>query len=67
MAVRSRVWRRVLLGAGVPAGSLGSRHVDACDRLLTHWRGQGPVHVPGGLLVRRRGDRVRIDPRPRVE
>ena len=67
VAVRSRVWRRVLLGAGVPAGSLGSRHVDACDRLLTHWRGQGPVHVPGGLLVRRRGDRVRIDPRPRVE
>ena len=67
VAVRSRVWRRVLLGAGVPAGSLSSRHVDACDRLLTHWRGQGPVHVPGGLLVRRRGDRVRIDPRPRVE
>ncbi|MEO5610473.1 MAG: tRNA lysidine(34) synthetase TilS [Ornithinibacter sp.] len=67
VAVRSRVWRRALLGAGVPAGSLSSRHVDACDRLLTHWRGQGPVHVPGGLIVRRSGDRVRIDPRPRVE
>ncbi|MEO7421873.1 MAG: tRNA lysidine(34) synthetase TilS [Ornithinibacter sp.] len=67
VAVRSRVWRRALLAAGVRAGSLGSRHVDACDRLLTHWHGQGPVHVPGGLLVRRSDDWVRIEPRPRVE
>ncbi len=66
-AVRSRVWRRLLIAAGTPAGQLGSRHTDACDRLLTHWRGQGPVHVPGGLLVIRSADRVRIDPLPRVE
>jgi tRNA(Ile)-lysidine synthase len=66
-ALRTRAWRRLLLAAGAPAGSLGHRHTDACDRLLTRWRGQGPVHVPGGLRVRRTGALVSITPTPRVE
>ncbi|WP_299446641.1 tRNA lysidine(34) synthetase TilS [uncultured Phycicoccus sp.] len=66
-AVRTRVWRRLLLAAGAPAGQLSSRHVDACDRLLTHWHGQGAVHAPGPLQVRRSDHRVSIDPVPRVE
>lgn len=67
VAVRSRVWRRLIVAAGAPAGAVGSRHTDACDRLVTHWRGQGPVHLPGGLLAGRSGDLVGIEPRPRVE
>ena len=59
-AVRTRVWRRLLVAAGAPAGQLSARHTDACDALLTHWRGQGPSHLPGGLLVRRTGPQVTI-------
>ena len=67
LAVRSRWWRRALVAAGAPAGQLSSRHTDACDRLLTHWHGQGPVHVPGTLLVRRLDGRVSVAARPPVE
>jgi len=59
-AVRTRVWRRLLAAAGSPAGQLGTRHTDACDRLLTRWHGQGPVHAPGDLRVARSSGRVTI-------
>ena len=65
-AVRTRVWRRLLVGAGAPAGQVGTRHTDACDLLLTRWHGQGPVHAPGDLRVRRSGGRVHIGPAARV-
>lgn len=65
--VRTRVWRRLLLAAGAPAGQLGSRHTDACDALLTHWHGQGPVSAPGPLQVTRSGGRVSIAARAPVE
>jgi tRNA(Ile)-lysidine synthase len=64
--VRTRVWRRLLVGAGAPAGQVGTRHTDACDLLLTRWHGQGPVHAPGDLRVRRSGGRVHIGPAARV-
>ncbi|HYN68521.1 MAG TPA: tRNA lysidine(34) synthetase TilS [Ornithinibacter sp.] len=66
-AVRTRVWRRLLVAAGAPAGRVGTRHTDACDRLLTGWHGQGPVHAPGGLLVARSDGRVTIAPHDRVD
>jgi len=59
--IRTRVWRRLLIAAGAPAGQVSARHTDQCDRLLTHWRGQGPLQVPGGLSVRRVGPSVRIE------
>lgn len=61
-AIRTRVWRRLLIAAGAPAGQVGTRHTDACDRLVTHWRGQGPLHLPGDLRATRRGARVSIGP-----
>jgi tRNA(Ile)-lysidine synthase len=66
-AVRTRAWRLLLLAAGAPAGQVSHRHVEACDRLLTSWRGQGPVHVPGGLRVSRSGGLVVIGPPAPVE
>ncbi|MGA8046806.1 MAG: tRNA lysidine(34) synthetase TilS [Dermatophilaceae bacterium] len=60
-ALRTRVWRLLLVGAGAPAGQTGAAHTDACDRLLTHWSGQGPLHLPGNLRVTRVGTRVRIE------
>ncbi|MGL5819857.1 MAG: tRNA lysidine(34) synthetase TilS [Phycicoccus sp.] len=60
VAVRTRVWRRLLTAAGAPAGAVGIRHVEACDRLLTHWHGQGAVHAPGDLRVTRAAGRVTV-------
>jgi tRNA(Ile)-lysidine synthase len=60
LAVRTRVWRRLLVAAGAPAGQVSTRHTDACDALLTRWHGQGPVHVPGDLRASRSAGRVSI-------
>ena len=61
-AVRTRVWRRLLIAAGAPSGQVSTRHTDACDALVTRWRGQGPVHVPGDLRANRVGARLSIGP-----
>ena len=45
-------WAREL---GAPPAALSQRHVDALDALVTSWRGQGPVHLPGGIEAARRG------------
>lgn len=67
VALRTRVWRSLLIEAGAPPGRLGARHTDACDRLLTQWRGQGPLHLPGDLRVSRSGGEVHIGPARPVE
>ena len=66
-AVRTRVWRRLLVAGGAPAGQVTTRHTDASDRLLTGWRGQGPVHAPGNLRVARSAGRVTIAPADPVD
>ncbi|MCD0482468.1 tRNA lysidine(34) synthetase TilS [Streptacidiphilus sp. ASG 303] len=53
-AVRRRVLRRAAVRAGSPPGDLFARHVEAVEQLVTGWRGQGPLHLPGGVEVRRR-------------
>ena len=57
-AVRTRVLRGWALALGVPAAALAHRHLEALDALLTAWRGQGPVHLPGGITVARRAGRL---------
>ena len=49
-AVRTRALRRAAREAGVR--TLASVHVDALDRLVTAWRGQGPIPLPGGVATR---------------
>jgi tRNA(Ile)-lysidine synthase len=58
VAVRSRFLRRLAIEAGVPAGALSADHVHEIDRLVTEWRGQGGVHLPGGLVATRSCDRL---------
>ena len=55
-AVRRRVLRRAAIAAGSPAGSLFARHIEEVDRLITDWRGQGAINLPG----RRRGRDGRV-------
>ena len=66
-AVRTRVWRRLTIAAGAPAGQVSRRHTEACDTLLTGWHGQGPVSLPGSLVATRADGRVSIGPPPPVE
>ncbi|MEV1238878.1 tRNA lysidine(34) synthetase TilS [Nonomuraea sp. NPDC052129] len=55
-AVRRRVLRRAAIAAGTPSGALSATHVRAVDRLITAWRGQKAVDLPGGLAAVRRYD-----------
>ncbi|WP_327117302.1 tRNA lysidine(34) synthetase TilS [Streptomyces sp. NBC_01341] len=59
-AVRRRVLRRAVIDAGSPAGSLFARHIEEVDRLITGWRGQGGINLPGRVEVRRQGGRLVI-------
>ncbi len=56
-ALRSRVVRGWLEAAGCP--EVPQRQVAAVLALLDDWRGQGPLHLPGGVRVERRGDSLR--------
>ncbi|MFI6288672.1 tRNA lysidine(34) synthetase TilS [Streptomyces sp. NPDC051018] len=59
-AVRRRVLRRAVIDAGAPAGSLFARHVEEVDRLITGWRGQGAINLPGRVEARRQSGRLVI-------
>jgi tRNA(Ile)-lysidine synthase len=59
-AVRTRALHRAAIAAGVGAGALTADHVREIDRLVTRWRGQGAVSLPGGLQVERSCDRLRF-------
>ncbi len=57
-ALRTRVLRAFALRLGVPGGALAAVHIDALDSLVRDWHGQGPVALPGGILVTRRAGRL---------
>ncbi|MFI9586530.1 tRNA lysidine(34) synthetase TilS [Streptomyces sp. NPDC052236] len=57
-AVRRRVLRRAVIEGGAPAGSLSARHIEEVDRLITGWRGQGAINLPGRVEARRQGGRL---------
>ncbi|MEV0089958.1 tRNA lysidine(34) synthetase TilS [Streptomyces sp. NPDC050738] len=59
-AVRRRVLRRNAIAAGSPAGSLFARHIEEMDRLITGWRGQGGINLPGRVEALRQGGRLVI-------
>ncbi|MFG2194821.1 tRNA lysidine(34) synthetase TilS [Streptomyces sp. NPDC048639] len=53
-AVRRRVLRRAAIAAGSPPGSLFAKHIEEVDRLITGWRGQGVINLPGRVEAQRR-------------
>jgi tRNA(Ile)-lysidine synthase len=59
-ALRRRVLRGWLAGAGVR--DLRAVHLHAVDALLTRWRGQGPVALPGGASAVRASGRLVVRP-----
>jgi tRNA(Ile)-lysidine synthase len=52
-AIRSRVLRRLALAAGARADELTAVHLGELDRLVTDWRGQQRVELPGAVCCRR--------------
>lgn len=64
-AVRTRMLRRLALDAGAPAAELFHEHVTALDGLVTAWRGQKWVDLPGHLRGTRRDGVVRVGPADR--
>jgi tRNA(Ile)-lysidine synthase len=66
-AVRRRVLRAEALDSGVPAGDLRASHLADADALVTRWKGQGAVHLPGGVRATRVCGRLRLVPQSAAE
>ncbi|MGI5165549.1 tRNA lysidine(34) synthetase TilS [Spirillospora sp. CA-253888] len=61
-AVRTRVLRTAAIRAGSPPGTLAAVHIDEVERLVTAWRGQRHVDLPGGLRAFRRYEKLLFGP-----
>ena len=57
-AVRLRVLRAMALAAGSPGGSLNREHLLAVESLVSAWRGQGPLDLPGSVRAARESGRL---------
>ncbi|WP_018157163.1 tRNA lysidine(34) synthetase TilS [Demetria terragena] len=66
-AVRTRALRRLALEAGADASALNFGQLTELDRLITDWRGQGPIDLPGGLQAQRVRGALAFGPRRPVE
>jgi tRNA(Ile)-lysidine synthase len=60
-AIRSRVLHAAAVAAGCPPGSLTACHVQQLDALVTGWRGQRWIDLPGGIRALRRDGQLRFD------
>jgi tRNA(Ile)-lysidine synthase len=57
-AIRTRVLHRAAIAAGSPPGTLAAVHVEAAEALVTAWRGQAHVDLPGHVRVWRRYEKL---------
>jgi tRNA(Ile)-lysidine synthase len=63
-AIRSRVIRKAIYLAGAPSGSISAEHLEPVEALVTAWKGQGPVSLPGGVTVARISGRLSLSQSP---
>ena len=63
-ALRSRALRRAALEAGADGSELAAVHLGELDRLVTDWRGQERVELPGRISASRIGDALLFEPTP---
>ena len=59
-AIRTRVWRLLAIEAGCSPGALIATHIESLDTLVTGWRGQGPIDLPGHVQGSRTNGRVLV-------
>lgn len=60
-AIRGRIIRAMALQAGAPAASLTNSHIEAINRLVENWHGQGEVALPGKLRASRLKNQIVIE------
>ena len=63
-AIRSRILRAAIDAAGAPSGSITADHLAAVEALVTSWRGQGAISLPGGVKVERISGRLSLLAQP---
>lgn len=63
-AVRTRVLRVAIYAAGAPQGSITADHVASVEALITSWKGQGEISLPGGVKVARLSGRLSLSNQP---
>lgn len=57
-AVRTRVIRQLAINSGVLINDLTRDHVLSIDQLITNWKGQGPLNLPGQVNVKRESGKL---------
>lgn len=57
-AVRTRVIRKLAINSGVLINDLTRDHVLNIDQLITNWKGQGPLNLPGQVNVKRESGKL---------
>ena len=60
-AIRSRVLHYAAVAAGCPPGALTASHVQQLEALVTGWRGQRWIDLPGGVRALRRDGQLRFN------
>ena len=58
VAVRTRVLRQLAIDGGVLVNDLSREHVRSIDQLITNWKGQGPLNLPGQVNVKRESGKL---------
>jgi tRNA(Ile)-lysidine synthase len=61
-AIRTRILRAAIYAAGAPSGSVSADHVGAVEALISAWKGQGALNLPGGVKVERISGRLSLSP-----
>jgi tRNA(Ile)-lysidine synthase len=59
-AIRTRILRAAIYAAGAPSGSITADHVASIEALVTSWKGQGVMSLPGGVKVERISGRLSL-------
>jgi len=59
-AIRTRILRKAIYLAGAPQGSLSAEHIEPVEALITAWKGQGAISLPGGVTVARISGRLSL-------
>ena len=61
-AIRTRILRAAIYAAGAPSGSVSAEHVGAVEALISAWKGQNALNLPGGVKVERISGRLSLSP-----
>jgi tRNA(Ile)-lysidine synthase len=61
-AIRTRILRSAIYAAGAPSGSVSAEHVGAVEALISAWKGQNALNLPGGVKVERISGRLSLSP-----